>query len=660
LTEALHLIQTMRPPKIRRFREFVEQEIVIPSGEFAGQRYRISRQPFSGLLFDAYDSTEYNMFVATGMRQSGKTLNTSTIPAIYHLFELGENVIYGIPDMEMVGDKWREDLMPAIMATRYRDLLPKKGGGSKGGRVRSIKFRNGATLRFMTAGGSDKSRVGFTSRVVIITETDGWAKSSETSVEADKITQILHCTDSYGDRRRIYMECTVTVKEGRTWKEIKAGTDSRIAIECPHCLEHVSPEREHLIGWQEAEDPISASEKSAFVCPACGAIWSEEDRIAANRKAVRVDRGQTAEKGGIVTGDPPRTRTLGFRWNPTNNILRHVGEFGQAEWNGSHNADEDNAERELCQFLWAIPFESKGLDISVIDEKTAGKRLVATPKGVIPIGTEWVTSFCDVGKWKLWWITVAWTKDFRGTIIDYDHITVTSDTTEEEIAIAHGLAEYHEIVSTGWIREKFNDMLIPHQAWVDCRYKPQVVHKFCREANVKGGSQRFRPCEGFGTAMSEARKRAYLRPKAVTKTTVYIGDEFHIDWEQAARLFVVKLNADHWKARAIGGFAVPQDQPGAITFYRGGKNEHRTAIRHFAAEHQEMVFVPGKGMMKTFKVVRRENHLLDGLSGCTAAASLCGARLILAETAPRQEVKPRTRLTTPDGRPFLVSERETR
>ena len=42
----------------------------------------------------------------------------------------------------------------------------------------------------MSGGGSDKSRAGFTSRVVVITETDGLDETGGRSREADKVTQL--------------------------------------------------------------------------------------------------------------------------------------------------------------------------------------------------------------------------------------------------------------------------------------------------------------------------------------------------------------------------------------------------------------------------------------------------------------------------------------
>lgn len=134
-------------------RRFAEEELVIPAGPFSGRRFRCHRQPYTGLWFDAVDSGRFNRCVATGPTQSGKTLACFIIPLLYHLFELGETVLCGLPDMDMAGDKWREDLLPAIERSRYRGLLPSSGGGSRGGRVESLQFANGATLKFMSGGG---------------------------------------------------------------------------------------------------------------------------------------------------------------------------------------------------------------------------------------------------------------------------------------------------------------------------------------------------------------------------------------------------------------------------------------------------------------------------------------------------------------------------
>ena len=286
------------------------------------------------------DSGRWSRCVATGPTQSGKTLSCFVIPTLYHLFEMQETVILGLPDMDMAGDKWRVDLLPAIERSRFRELLPRQGGGSRGGRVESIQFTNGATLKFMSGGGSDKSRAGFTSRVVVVTETDGMDEASATSRESDKITQLEARTRAYGARKRIYMECTVSTEQGRTWQEYNRATKSRIVLPCPHCNAWVSPEREHLTGWQGAATQEDARRTGAFSCPACGIVWSPDDRVQANRGGRLVHDGQTIAEDGSVQGALPSTDTLGFRWSAVNNLFLTAGDLAADEWRASRSPDD--------------------------------------------------------------------------------------------------------------------------------------------------------------------------------------------------------------------------------------------------------------------------------------------------------------------------------
>lgn len=312
VSELTRYIRNCCPPMLRSMRQFAEEEIIIPDGPFEGRRFRVDRQPYTGLWFDAVDNGPWTRFVATGPTQSGKSLVCFVIVLLYHLFEIGETVICGLPDMDMASDKWREDILPAIERSRYREQLPRSGGGSRGGKVEAIQFRHGPTLKFMSGGGGDKSRAGFTARVVVITETDGMDTAGGASREADKITQLEARTRAYGDRKRIYMECTVSVEEGRTWREYQAGTESRIVLPCPYCGQFVTPEREHLTGWQAADSSLEASELAAFHCPNCGEAWTDEDRVRANLEGRLLHRGQEISPTGAITGDPPRTNTLGF------------------------------------------------------------------------------------------------------------------------------------------------------------------------------------------------------------------------------------------------------------------------------------------------------------------------------------------------------------
>jgi phage terminase large subunit GpA-like protein len=413
-------LRQARPRRLRTMKQFAEEEIVIPSGPFAGRRFKCSRQPYTGLWFDQIDSGRWSRCVATGPTQSGKTLSCFIIPLLYHLFEIGETVILGLPDMDMAADKWREDLMPVIERSKFRDLLPSSGGGSRGGRVESLQFTNGATLKFMSGGGSDKSRAGFTSRVVVITETDGMDEAGGRSRESDKITQLEARTRAYGSRKRIYMECTVSTEDGRTWQEYIKGTKSRIVIPCPCCNAWVSPEREHLTGWQGAESQAAARSTGAFSCPSCGEVWSHEQRVQANERAKLLHEGQVVDEQGITRGDAPATDTFGFRWSAINNLFLTAGDLAADEWRASHASDEENAERELRQFVWCLPVLPTKLNQTQLEVNELAARMIELPRGIVPTTAQWVTIGIDLGKYLCHWIAVAWSPLACGHVLIMD------------------------------------------------------------------------------------------------------------------------------------------------------------------------------------------------------------------------------------------------
>jgi len=308
--ELRSFIDAAHPPRRRSLRAFAESEIVIPDGEYEGLPFRIRRQPFFGILLDAIGSGFWSRMFWSGCVQSGKTL-VGMIVLTWLLFEMSETTIFGLPDINMASDKWREDIKPVIQSSPYRRFLPKRGQGARGGdKLEQVVFANGRTLKFMSSGGGDAKVSAFTSRNVLMTEVDKMAKpASSASVETDKVRQLEARTESYKTGVRIMGECTVTVAQGRTWQEITRGTDSRIAVPCPYCETWVTPEREHLVGWQDAGSKTEAADLAHFVCPACGAALTEQDRASMNAAGVMIHRGQHVEDG-VAVGDPPATDTL--------------------------------------------------------------------------------------------------------------------------------------------------------------------------------------------------------------------------------------------------------------------------------------------------------------------------------------------------------------
>lgn len=354
------LLEALRPREVPSMLEWATENIIIPDGPFRGQPFDADVQPFARLFLSEVGSGRWDRIVATGPTQTGKSLICYIIPVAYHLFALGETVVAGLPNLEMATDKWEADFLPVIEASPgLRQWLPTSGAGSRGGRVKTrVRFRNGAMLRFMSGGGHDKQRAGFTGRVLAITEVDGMDTAGKASREADPIKQLEGRQRAYlAAGIKTYLECTVTSTVGRIWTEYLGGTQSRIARPCPACGQYVTPEREHLVGWQDAENELEARAAAAWCCPACSCTWTEAQRYAANLRAVLVHHGQEVTAEGRVVGPTPATRTLGFRWTAADNHFATAADVAADEWQAVREPNRENAEKELKQFVHCIPYD---------------------------------------------------------------------------------------------------------------------------------------------------------------------------------------------------------------------------------------------------------------------------------------------------------------
>lgn len=604
-----------KPPRLRSISEFAEQEIVLPPGGPHGdERFNLDRQPFARLLFQEIESGKWQRHATTALSQSGKTLLGYVIPGLYHLFEIGETVILGLPSMDMSRDKWEQDLKPVIEASRYRNLLPRTGAGSRGGgSIDSIKFRNGATLKFMSAGGNDKKRAGFTSRVLLMTEVDGFDTAGGTSREANPVDQMLARLNAHGDNFVVYMECTVSIERGRIWTTYTHGTASRIALMCPHCLSWVTPEREDLKGWADASDVIEAGKQAHIACPKCSASWTEHERHVANRNAKLLHRGQeiagTGRNAGI-TGELPRTRTLGFRWTAVNNLLAPMSKYGEEEWEASRQIDKEDADRKMNQFIWVRPVAEKVQDIADLSLDGLMRRQSETPQGLVPTWADMVTVGVDCGQWALHWVCLAGdsARKRHVQVVDYGTIDVLSRQYPITDALSMALdsvADMCVITERGWPGEN-GEVHHADLVFYDAGWQSTTVYQHCRARGP-----RHQPTIGRGLGQYAGMR--YHVPRTTGTTVRKIFDGYHLAKIRNAAVGAIQVyefDADRSKSRVHNRLALPEDQAGALLLpHVEQPAAHAAMCRHLLSEHQieedgEMRYAkrPGFG---------GQNHWLD-------------------------------------------------
>jgi len=628
----------LRPPRVRTFRQFAEEEIVLATGPRAGMMFRCEFMPFNGLLLDVMSGARYRRFFASGSVQTSKTLLLFVVPIMYHLFELQEPVIVGVPKMDIAQGIYEERIRPSIQASRYRDLLPTSGAGSRGGKFIAATMRNGATLRFMAGGAGDEQRSSFTSRVIVLTEIDKMDVAGKASREADPIVQLEARSRAYGAHARIYGECTMSIEGGRIHQEIvRFGTDTRIHVPCPGCGEFVPFEREHFAGWQGAEDVMEARARAGYACPECARLWSEAERLDALKRPMLVSKGQSVSKDGQVEGEPPRTETFGVRWNAMHSALTTMADISETEWRADQSGNPSDM-KAVYQFTWALPWTEDLVDLSAVSRDIILRKITPWPRGIAPPGTRKVTVGIDLGKYLCWWAAWAWSDRAVGHCIDYGHMDVPQGREKGDLSILSTLREFRDnVLVHGW--QSDGQSIRPNLVLVDSGYEKGVAYRFCVESGVG-----YLPSKGHGTARNQDAWRMPRKSKGRQ-----IGNEWMIQ-RQPQGVMLVSIHADHWKAQIHQGFGAASGEPGSLSIYQAQPIEHSAFARHIVAEKQREEFVPGRGTRVYWDQTDSRNHWLDCSTEARVAADICGIKPDRAKRTTDGVRRPAVATEQPAGR----------
>lgn len=604
--------------------DWPEHNIILPTGPYAGHAYSHDRHPVSKVWLGALQSRRWQRYAITGPGQDGKSLMGFVIPTCYALFELGETVFVGLPDMRMAHDKWDADFRPVIEAS-FPDMMPRRGEGSRGGSVKSgVKFNNGARLRFISAGGGDASRAGLTTRNLIMTEVDKYDEIRESSRESDAVTQMEGRTNAFRDfGRMIILECTVSIKTGRIWQEIKNGSDSHLVHQCPHCKGWDQFERDHLHGWQDANDVIEAMEAAYWKCPNCDEKINNDQRLEMWKNGKLVHCGQEITEDGTVVGSEPKTDTFGFRWTSFVSPFKSTGVLGQLEWKASRNVHREAAEKEARQFFWVIPWEDSDVELTPISADEVQRRMHDSKKGIVPRGSVGVAVGIDTGKRRLHWTAAAIMPNESARIIDYGEQPVESDRLGTAKALVDALRRLCEYYTSGW-QDESGQRVEPLQVWIDSGYHEHQsgVYEFCKYANLQAGrtwmNAIYRPTKG-GSEFHKHMNR-YRAPRERDQVVRYIGREFHLTWQRAAGVMLVNVNADYWKSQVHQRLRMPDSEPGAVALYEAPSPfEHDEFSQQITAEKQMEKWVEGRGTAIVWVQERRQNHYLDSTYAALAA-----------------------------------------
>lgn len=636
-------------------------------GPRKGERFLVSTQPFTGLLFDELDRGIWPEIYVTGPSQSSKTLSSFVIPALRTAAELREDAIVCAPEADMMSDKWDRDFLPTLRASNELSwLIPTTGPGSKGGRIKDrITLGNGVDLKIMSRGGQDTNKAGYSASNIYITELKGFSKSTESSTEADDLRKIKARQRAFERHKRLILgegtlgeahELPWTLRGEDSDEEI-ISTRSRIESPCPHCEAFIAPTRKHLVGWQDAKTEWEVRDKAGFVCPLCGMFINDDQRRASMADCRLVHWGQIVDAQGNVIGDPPPTSTLWFHWWCWHNCLVNASDTAIDEWKAARleegTIEHENAERELCQFAHGMTFKSRLAENEPLNPQVIRKRQSSQQewqRGVIPPDTQKLALAIDMGKWTAWWWTIAFRSTGELHVPAYGAFDVIRNEKEDLVTrIIQSLREFNDnVVQSGFPIEGQDGLLIPDLCGVDIGFMPDAVAEALAGFGA-GWNGRWVGMRGRGRSLRSHNNSSYQHPKELTERRPRAGTQWYSEYTAKRRIVEITFNSDHWLLQLQHYLRTKIGSIGALTLYRADvPNEHAKASHHLCSDRLVKEWSPQRGGLIEMWKQHGDNHWGDAAKMSLVLGDYLGFRPQDITMPPKQAAKPTARPKTDD------------
>ncbi|MEX2119582.1 MAG: terminase gpA endonuclease subunit [Pirellulales bacterium] len=278
-------------------------------------------------------------------------------------------------------------------------------------------------------------------------------------------------------------------------------------------------------------------------------------------------------------------------------------------------------------------------------------RLSGFERGELPPDCKLVAGI-DLGKHSCYWTVGAFREGGIGCIVNYGVAEVlgTEQTEHTEViqrALFRTLSEWRESMRTNPFRDGDGNPVELSGVLVDAGYFPDAAYEVVRRFG-----EPYRASKGSGGFQ-------HGQPSATRR----VGNHWFAT-PQAGNVWLYSLDADHWKRDVHNRFiAEPRDaenrpNPGSLTlFVPQGSRDHHTFSAHILSEEWVTEFTPNKGERSRWLRHSGNNHFFDATALMLAAAEMAGAGIFGPAKQPAWRAQVMPRFTTPDGRPYLLTER---
>ena len=292
--------------------------------------------------------------------------------------------------------------------------------------------------------------------------------------------------------------------------------------------------------------------------------------------------------------------------------------------------------------------ETTGLTAAKVASRISGLE-----QGVYHTDTEYVTVGLDIGKYYSHWVKIGWHGNAVGHVVDYGVMETPGmmTATDSQAVIAALLPALLQFRTDIAADDKLDFCLIDSGDYTD------AVYEFVRQV----GGNPFAAAKGWDTG------RFRQPPEPTQKQKPF--HECYAAHQPMERIWLYHVHTEYWKQWLQERFVTAtydesmRYNDGSLSLFASDdRKRHLSFSHHIVAEERRDTFVHGKGLVRKWVTLSRNNHYLDACALACAAAGCLGVRVVpktdMRPLAKRVESTTRATVTTPHGQPFLATERK--
>ncbi len=279
----------------------------------------------------------------------------------------------------------------------------------------------------------------------------------------------------------------------------------------------------------------------------------------------------------------------------------------------------------------AQPANTTGVSL---DANLIIKRLSHCERGTVPEQASYLTAFVDSQDEVLFWMVVAWSKDFSGWIVDYGTWPDQERAVFYKSALNHKLSDRmkgasweeafvhaHHCVDALLLKDwptqngtttRQIDLML--KDWSDGQHKPHIESQILASAD----RNRIRPSKGF--APSPGKKPLHLWGD------MHRDKQNGMEWveKRSEHPAHVQYNTNIWKSNAARRLLTVVGAPSAVVLPGSDENEHKLLGEHFTSETPVNVVRDNVAGVRWELKPGRNNDYWDCYVGNCVAASILG------------------------------------